>query len=70
MALLKKQLPGYQQLQKLGGPFQLGLTPTCLSWQVPHRKRTQLARFDTIAMRRSQGQPLFAHSLLTQEEPG
>jgi hypothetical protein len=60
MALLKKRLPGYQQLQKLGGPFQLGLLQTYLSLRAPHNKRTQLARFKTIAARRSQGQPLFA----------
>jgi hypothetical protein len=70
MALLKKRLSGYQQLQKLGGPFQLKLLQTYLSWRVPHRNRTQLANLDTIAARRSQGQPLPAHSLLTQEETG
>jgi hypothetical protein len=70
MALLKKRLPGYQQLQKLGGPFQWGLLQTYLSLRVPHRNRAQLAHLDTIAARRSQGQPLFAYSVLIQEEPG
>jgi hypothetical protein len=59
MALLKKRLPGYQQLQKQCGPFQLGLLQTYLSLRVPHSNRTQIACLDTIAARRSQGQPLF-----------
>jgi hypothetical protein len=66
----EKRLPGYQQLQKLGGPLQWGLLQTYLSWRVPRRNRTQTARLDTIAARRSQGQPLFAYSLLMQEELG
>jgi hypothetical protein len=60
MALLKKRLSGYQQLQKLGGPLQWGLLQTYLSLRVPYSNRTQLARLDTIAARHSPGQPLFA----------